>query len=31
MPMQQENNNNKCDEPHNILPFSYEFLSTTQV
>lgn len=30
-PMQEENNNNKCDEPHNVLPFSYDFLSTTQV
>jgi len=29
--MQQEDNNNKCDKPHNIVPFSYDYLSSTQI
>jgi len=31
MPMQEENNNNNCDKHHNILPFSYDYLSSTEI
>jgi len=29
--MQEEDNNNKRDKPRNILPFSYDCLSSTQI